>query len=692
MGAGTIKIKCNNILVYDWKNLTDAGGIVNYKSACSLFVYNSTIVNCIRGVHKGSGGGVTVLRNCLFYDNITDVSATMLDSSCATTLTSSGGLTASGRLNRFSQNFTFIDSANDNFGLAETDGGARNYGQDLSADPAIAFNTDVNGLTRNVPWNIGFWENDVNTCDTARTTAYLARCTTGVAYSKSRSFTHTIDSAKHRSLQTGLSENILTGTVSGTPTVTDTTFDTLLVYSCNDSIFYVDTFYTIDTTGTGCVAPEITYGTPYCTVGVAFGFAPETVTNTDSVTVFPSLPSGYTLTKTGINKGLVAGTATIIHPSVSYRFKAWGCAGNIDSFDVALGVIYNPYYVPATEDATPSAGHRVWQQLPQYDSYDSIRHAIYLPVDYDGVTTIPAIIELPGNTNNAVDGPTEAYWPVMGYGVSRGAGFIWVSIPFLVTNATGICYNYWEACGGSGYPTATVTYVKRLLTFLAANYAVDTNRICMMGFSRGGVATSLIALADDTIAQKWNGLHVSGYGDVGSYGGSPTPRINRMRLPIMLSAGENDGFLSLVNAHATLLDEAGKPYTKIIVPGYGHNIQWIKTKNNSSAQLARNWLLALESKATFTAIDSIRPSPQYVNQAPYTTKYIDIYGRGFLLPGRFIIGSTPVTNPLLWSATHITDTIPPSIDRGKFKVKVITSLGDTIMAADSLRLCKLRIK
>lgn len=92
------------------------------------------------------------------------------------------------------------------------------------------------------------------------------------------------------------------------------------------------------------------------------------------------------------------------------------------------------------------------------------------------------------------------------------------------------------------------------------------------------------------------------------------------------------------------------------------------------------------SQVTFGIADSLRPLNQYV------TRLIDLYGYGFGSAGRLLIGATNVTSPLAWTNTHITDTIPSSVARGTYAVRIVTSTNDTITSADSLRVFKLRIK
>jgi uncharacterized repeat protein (TIGR02543 family) len=103
----------------------------------------------------------------------------------------------------------------------------------------------------------------------------------------------------------------------------------------------------------------------------------------------------------------------------------------------------------------------------------------------------------------------------------------------------------------------------------------------------------------------------------------------------------------------------------------------------------------IDSVEIIPDIDSLRPNPQYVNQSPYDTKFVDVYGANFgnsQGSGKMLIGATSVTAASLWSDTHITDTIPASLNNGIYQFKLITALGDTTISVNSFRLCKLRIK
>lgn len=507
-GAGKVNVQCENCLVYNWYNLGNAGGLVVFQAACTLSVYNCTFNKCAYGVYRGNGNAK--VQNCVFYANTADLfgSTYVFDSTCATSLTGAGGITSSGRNNRLSQEFTFIDSSNNDFHLDTADTAARERGDDLSS----MFTTDVDGQTRpaNDYWDIGFDE----------------------------------------------AEAVASGP---------------------------------------CTEPVLSYSQSsyICTVGVAANVSAAITGSSDSCTISPSLPSDFTFTKIGESKGGFSGTPTLVSSAKVYTVRVYGCETYHDT-SITVSVVYNPCKLPVVEDTTPSPGHRVWQQLSEYSSYDSIRHMIYLPPNYNGSTKLPVIVELPGNTNNAVDGPTSNYWATMGYGMSRGNGFVWISVPFLNSDGTDICYSFWEACDGGGSPTHTVAYVKLLVSFIKSTYAIDTTEMFLVGFSRGSVATALIGAADDTIAAYWKGFHMSAYGDCSGYGGACGPRISRIKqngIRMLLTVGATDGYLANMTTYAGLLDDSSVVYTWHTVTGYAHNIRWIDDCSNEFSDSSRLWLL-----------------------------------------------------------------------------------------------------
>jgi hypothetical protein len=102
-------------------------------------------------------------------------------------------------------------------------------------------------------------------------------------------------------------------------------------------------------------------------------------------------------------------------------------------------------------------------------------------------------------------------------------------------------------------------------------------------------------------------------------------------------------------------------------------------------------------------VDSIRPFRQYVNQYSGVTMSIDIYGSGFETydpDSSFVIinsitSSDTLRKALLWTSTHVTDTLLSTISKGPKSVQIHNRSGliNTVEnVSDSLYLYKVRIK
>jgi len=123
--------------------------------------YNCTAIRSVsRGFSMGAGitQGNLCLRNCLAVGSVDEDfrfqdSADTVVEHCA-----SGDETADdagGDGNRTNQTFAFVDEAGDDYHLAATDAGAKDRGMDLSADPVLPVDTDMDGEVRGDAWDIG---------------------------------------------------------------------------------------------------------------------------------------------------------------------------------------------------------------------------------------------------------------------------------------------------------------------------------------------------------------------------------------------------------------------------------------------------------------------------------------------------------------------------------------------------------
>jgi hypothetical protein len=100
------------------------------------------------------GTGTMTCKNCLADGNASnDFSGTIGGNNNA-----SGDASAAGTGPRINQTFSFVATGSDDYHLASDDGGALDFGADLSADGSYAFDDDIDFETRSDPWDIGLDE------------------------------------------------------------------------------------------------------------------------------------------------------------------------------------------------------------------------------------------------------------------------------------------------------------------------------------------------------------------------------------------------------------------------------------------------------------------------------------------------------------------------------------------------------
>lgn len=149
-----------------------------------------------------------------------------------------------------------------------------------------------------------------------------------------------------------------------------------------------------------------------------------------------------------------------------------------------------------------AAGQRVTQTTAGWQDTD-VHHSLYLPVDWKPGARLPVLVEYPGNGNFR-----DAFGDVstgrvedghLGYGISGGAGFIWVVMPFV------------EASGGRkqnaitwwGDVEESKRYCIATVRDVCARFGGDDKKVVLCGFSRGAIACNYIGLHDDQIASLW---------------------------------------------------------------------------------------------------------------------------------------------------------------------------------------------
>lgn len=158
---------------------------------------------------------------------------------------------------------------------------------------------------------------------------------------------------------------------------------------------------------------------------------------------------------------------------------------------------------PAVAAGPPAAGRRVWAALPRYAN-DALRHTLYLPPEWTAKRQWPLLVEFPGNGpfRNAYgdDSSGRPEDVVMGYGLSDGAGCLWLCLPFVDSQRRAHQCNWW------GDAQATAEYAVEAVEDVCARYQADPGRVILCGFSRGAIACSYIGLRTDRVARLWRGF------------------------------------------------------------------------------------------------------------------------------------------------------------------------------------------
>jgi hypothetical protein len=171
---------------------------------------------------------------------------------------------------------------------------------------------------------------------------------------------------------------------------------------------------------------------------------------------------------------------------------------------------------PQMTEGPPVPGERVRQAVAEYRR-TQVYHVLYLPTDWRSGERYPVVVEYAGNGGyrnafgDACTGRVEDC--ALGYGISGGAGFIWVCLPFISADRARNQLQWW------GDVEATVDYCKAIVSNICNEYGGDPAALFLAGFSRGAIANNYIGLHDDEIARLWRGfLAHSHYDGVRAWG------------------------------------------------------------------------------------------------------------------------------------------------------------------------------
>ena len=253
----------------------------------------------------------------------------------------------------------------------------------------------------------------------------------------------------------------------------------------------------------------------------------------------------------------------------------------------------NDLTTPVMTNEKPAAGRRVRQVAPEYQG-TKVYHALYLPTDWSPDKTFPVLVEYTGNKFAACGSTGEVKDANLGYGLSGGSGFIWVSMPYIAEDHRNNAVTWW------GDTQATIDYCQKNVPRICAEFGGDENSVFICGFSRGAIAASYIGLANDDIAGLWKGLithdHFDGqrtWNYPASDRKSALKRLARLKgRPVLACGGAND----FLREHSDLAEFTfirppvarlfQIPDGKVIHP---HTDLWMHRKSTYRQQ-ARDWL------------------------------------------------------------------------------------------------------
>lgn len=248
---------------------------------------------------------------------------------------------------------------------------------------------------------------------------------------------------------------------------------------------------------------------------------------------------------------------------------------------------------PEMTSAAPAAGRRVRQVAPEYKGTD-VYHALYLPVNWETGRKYPVMIEYTGNEFAPCGSTGKVKDANLGYGLTGGRDFIWVTMPCIKEGGKENAVKWW------GNRKATIDYCKTNLPRICRQFGGDMRSVFICGFSRGAIGASYIGLADDEIASLWKGMITHDHFDGDKTWNYPESdrrsalvRLARLNGRPVLACGAGTDFLRDHQdlAEFTFLQpQVAKifniPEGKVIHP---HTDLWMHRKSEHRDQ-AREWL------------------------------------------------------------------------------------------------------
>jgi len=259
--------------------------------------------------------------------------------------------------------------------------------------------------------------------------------------------------------------------------------------------------------------------------------------------------------------------------------------------------------VPEMSTGEPIAGRRVRQVAPGWEG-TAVYHALYLPTDWKPDGRWPVIVEWPGNggykdpIGDECNGLPEGC--KLGYGVTAGAGAIWVSAPFVNGGGKGIAEKWWgDAPAYDSLPTRE--YVRALVKDVCARWGGDPGRVVLAGFSRGSIAINRVGLEDDETAKLWRAFicysHYDGLSEKWPYPAADraAAKIRRGRLGnrpqfICGERANPEGTRGYLLSEGAFTPENPGPFTFVPTGFRNHNDAWVLRPSPARDQLRAWWV------------------------------------------------------------------------------------------------------
>jgi len=192
--------------------------------------------------------------------------------------------------------------------------------------------------------------------------------------------------------------------------------------------------------------------------------------------------------------------------------------------------------IPPIQEGAAKAGKRVNIYL---DSHPNIYYSVFLPYNYNDKISFPVICEIPANCcNKKTATGTPDTTTYLGYGITKGYDYIWVSLPILNSKGDKILQFFYP-----DDPQQTALCWLSILEDLNHRFNINNRKIILSGFSRGAVCTSFIGNCNDTISSKWAAYLAQAHfdGDCQVVSGNADTRIQRIgNRPVLIIVGKND--------------------------------------------------------------------------------------------------------------------------------------------------------